>query len=419
MNPGQKGILFVSNGYGEDDVASRIAAEISRLRPGLPVKGFPTVGEGHHYARRGIALAGKGLKLPSEGFIRSFRTFGADLSRGFIHKTMGLGLSIRRAAENADFLVITGDPYLLLFTTLFSRVRRERKIFIGLQQSEWYGSRKPFKEHYSFIERRWVRRFCTLGFVRDEKTSSFLREKGMEHILTRGNPMMDCFDTGDGNIFPEGRTVVGVLPGSRKEAYDNFGRIIQVLSRLERIGGGRYDFFFAVALSPNLDREVIAERYGLGVSELNGTERDIGFHGFTTADGVRLLFSTGLFGAIIGGAHIVLGLSGTGNEQAAGLGKPVAAFPGPGPQITEKFLRAQKRLLGISLLLCPADPEEIASRMCSVLGDAELLKRIAENGGTRMAGVGSVPKIAEDILRRVETGQGPYDGVNRPGFSEG
>jgi len=35
--------------------------------------------------------------------------------------------------------------------------------------------------------------------------------------------MMDCFTIREKTVFPSDRRVIGILPGSKKEAYDNFG----------------------------------------------------------------------------------------------------------------------------------------------------------------------------------------------------
>jgi uncharacterized protein (TIGR03492 family) len=112
---------------------------------------------------------------------------------------------------------------------------------------------------------------------------------------------------------------------------------------------------------------------------------------------IDLVASKELFGNIIAEAKAVIGLSGTGNEQAAGMGKPVFSFWGNGPQITKKFLKAQNRLLGGSLFLLPPDPVFIARRMYEVMNSRQTLSKVERNGKMRMAGRGSVRKIARAI----------------------
>ena len=396
---GEIRVLFVSNGYGEDNVAAHVAGELQRKYPALLVSGFPTVGNGRFYTENGIPLAGEGIRMPSEGFVRSAKDLLRDMSRGLFIKTFRMGVRLREAAGHADFLVVTGDPYLLLFTSLFTRKRRARKVFVGTLQSEWYGSRRPFKEHYSAVERLWLKWFCRLVITRDMKTAQYLKSRGIGFATSFGNPMMDCLVIRKQRLLPEDRTVIGVLPGSKREAYDNFGKITETVVQLVR-SGERGKLLFAVALSPNLDIEELVRRYRL--SKVGAYERAQLFTVYRTEKtgrepGTELLISTSCFGNIISESDAVIGLSGTGNEQAVGLGKPVFGFWGEGPQITKKFMEAQKRLLGPSLFIFPPQPPAIARKIVEVLDDAGLLKRIEENGMLRMGGKGSVENIAEKI----------------------
>jgi uncharacterized protein (TIGR03492 family) len=387
----EKKILFISNGYGEDVVSARVAKAFLERHPACTVLGFPTVGRGAFYEETGIRLAGKGPELPSEGFVRSPRDFFRDVAHGFFKKTYRLGLSLREAARGCDCLVMTGDPYLLFFTSLFTRRGGNRNAFIGVQQSEWYGTKKPFKHHYSAPERRWLMRHAGLVFVRDFKTERYLRGKGLEHVLCAGNPMMDTFTVSARPVFPKGRTLIGVLPGSKREAYDNLAVTFEVIRLL---AGARPDFFFAFALSKTLDMAAIVNRFGLRVI---ATPRARNLTCRMKGCGADLLFSHTHFGDIINEANAVIGTSGTGNEQAAGLGKPVFAFWGKGPQITRKFLAAQKKLLGPSLFLHPPQPGVIAREILRVLDDENLLTEVKKNGIVRMEGRGSIACIVKKI----------------------
>ena len=393
-------ILFISNGYGEDNVAAHIAGELRRKYPALAVSSFPTVGSGQFYTESGIPLAGEGIKMPSEGFVRNVKDLLKDMSRGLFVKTFRMGLRLRAASGTADFLVVTGDPYLLLFTSLFTRTGRPGKIFIGTLQSEWYGNRRPFKEHYSFVERLWLKWFCSLIITRDMKTAEYLKSRGLRSAISFGNPMMDCMVIRKQRLFPDNRTIIGVLPGSKREAYNSFGKITETALQLVKSSDERRNYLFAVALSPNLDIEELAKRHKL--SKVGAYERAPAFTVYRAEKcglepGIELLISTNSFGNIISESDAVIGLSGTGNEQAAGLGKPVFGFWGEGPQMTKKFLVAQKRLLGPSLFIFPPQPPDIARKIDEVLDDAGLLQRIAENGRLRMGRKGSVGRIAEKI----------------------
>jgi len=394
-------LLFISNGYGEDIIGAYIAKKIHTMYPYLTVAAFPTVGRGAFYVKMGIKSAGRGTELPSEGFVRSLKEFFRDVKNGFFSKTLHMGLSLRNASKGFDFLIIVGDPYLLFFTSLFTRIKKDKKIFVGVQQSEWYGSRKAFKQHYSAIERVWLRRFAGLIYVRDYKTMEFLRGKRLFSVRCSGNPMMDCFNIHERHVLPGGRKIIGILPGSKQEAYENLTLVFDIITALSVKGE---EFIYAIALSPQLDAVKIQHMFGLlplGTEYLN-TEELYTIYRYEKT-GNRIIISKKAFGDIINESDAVIGLSGTGNEQAAGLGTPVFASWGKGPQITKKFMRAQKKLLGPSLFLYPPDPEMIAQGIIETLGNKALLKNAAENGRMRMRGRGSIEIMAREIYEYIQS----------------
>ena len=394
----KRGMLFISNGYGEDMVAAHIAKVMQTLVPHVAVEGFPTVGSGTFYNKMGIQLAGSGPDLPSEGFVRSIGDAVNDIRHGFFGKTLSLGKRLRAASEKYEYIVAVGDDYILLFTSLFTSHKPERKIFINIQQSEWYGGHKPFKQHHSMVERLWIRMFSRLVFVRDAKTMDFLLEKGLNQVRCCGNPMMDCFTIHENPVLPGGKGTVGILPGSKQEAYENLKIAFDVIRILSQKG---MDYNYAIALSPQLSVERVVEAHGLEPMILSekGAER---FHLFSMGDtGATVLISQSMFGDIINESVALIGTSGTGNEQAAGLGKPVFGFWGNGPQITKKFMKAQKKLLGPSLILSPPQPELIAQGMVDLLADDARLEALAKNGKERMEGRGSIDCIVREIVSYV------------------
>src|SRR5690625_6782138 len=65
----------------------------------------------------------------------------------------------------------------------------------------------------------------------------------------------------------------------------------------------------------------------------------------------------GRFAEILHASRVVIGMTGTATEQAAGLGIPVLTCPGHGLQFSEKFVAIQKRLLGDAIWVEKAEPE--------------------------------------------------------------
>jgi uncharacterized protein (TIGR03492 family) len=392
-------ILFISNGYGEDIVAAHLAGKIRAKQPEIEVAGYPTVGRGRFYTNFGVELAGIGVELPSEGFIRSFRDFIGDLQHGFFGKTLRLGRRLGRTALGYDYLIPVGDAYILLFTSIFTKQKPQRKILINIQQTEWYGARKPFKQHYSLVERMWTRRMTRFMYVRDAKTRDFLQAKGLHQANSCGNPMMDCFTVHDQPVLPVNRMLIGVLPGSKQEAYTNLITVFEIVRVLSDRG---YLCNYAIALSPQLDKATVAARHRLKEVQTHGKNGDELYTEYRMPQGEAAIFiSQSLFGDILNESVAVIGISGTGNEQAAGMGKPVFGFWGRGPQITEKFMRAQKKLLGPSLELYPPDPEAIAEGMIVLFNDPGRQKSIAANGMHRMAGRGSIDCMVKGILEYI------------------
>jgi len=391
----KRSVLFISNGYGEDMVAAHIAKAMQRHAPHIAVKGFPTVGSGAFYNKMGLELAGTGPDLPSEGFVRSFGDAVNDIRHGFFGETLSLGKRLRAASKQHEYIVTVGDDYILLFTSLFTSHKPEQKIFVNIQQSEWYGGHKPFKQHHSMIERLWIRMFSHLVFVRDAKTKDFLIKKGLTQVRCCGNPMMDCFTTHENPVLPGEKSTVGVLPGSKQEAYENLKVVFDVVRILCKKG---LNYNYAIALSPQLSVERVAEEHSLQPVKLSKRDAQR-FHLFSIGDaGATVLISQSMFGDIINESVALIGASGTGNEQAAGLGKPVFGFWGNGPQITKKFMKAQKKLLGPSLILSPPQPELIAGRMIDLLADDVRLEALVKNGIERMEGRGSIDCIVRDVV---------------------
>src|SRR5690606_8963977 len=130
--------------------------------------------------------------------------------------------------------------------------------------------------------------------------------------------------------------------------------------------------------------------------------------------------ASGRFGPMVRACRLAVGLAGTANEQAAGLGKPVVAFPGPGFQATLTFLRDQQRLLGEADALTEPDPEAVARQVCQILTDPRRYRGMAEAGRAVMAEPGAAGRMARQILAALAGGEGHCRAVEEaPGGREG
>ena len=104
---------------------------------------------------------------------------------------------------------------------------------------------------------------------------------------------------------------------------------------------------FAVALAGNLSLDKAAEiliqsGWKAAAEGVSGSERER----FLRKNGAGLLLAQGRFGDILEASSVCIGLAGTANEQAVGLGKPVVAFPGPGSPIYQEVPSCPKAPAG-------------------------------------------------------------------------
>ena len=98
-------------------------------------------------------------------------------------------------------------------------------------------------------------------------------------------------------------------------------------------------------------------------------------------------------------SDIVLGQAGTGNEQAAGLGKPViASSPGGDPGRVGWYRMRQQRLLGDALAVLPDDDAAFAHGVAALLADRSRMEAMAAQGRARMGGSGGSVAVAQAVL---------------------
>ena len=93
-------------------------------------------------------------------------------------------------------------------------------------------------------------------------------------------------------------------------------------------------------------------------------------------------------------------MAGTATEQFVGLGKPVIAFPGKGPQYNPNFAEAQSRLLGVSLILLD-HPRQVPKTVSNLFQNPDFFQEIATNGWERMGKPGAAKRIAECLEVRL------------------
>ncbi|HHU82540.1 MAG TPA: hypothetical protein GXZ26_06015 [Firmicutes bacterium] len=400
----RKKLLLISNGHGEDLLGATLAERLLGIS-GLELTAFPLVGKGRAYTALGIPLVIPGREFPSGGFLRnSLKNLLLDLGSGIIGYTRKQVQALRANRNRFDLAVCLGDLYALF---LVGTSLRPPVFFLPTAKSDY------IRPHW-WLEVKLMRRFAAKVFPRDALTAAALAGQGLPAEFA-GNLMMDALRFTDPGFPPrkEGEWIVAFLPGSRQEAYINMEDLATVAVAFQGLlarKGERRTAGFWVALSGGLDFAEVArhlEPLGWSVRPLVPGEAENGVAGCLQHKGggypgsegqsgggtIRMTVVKGRFADILAACDGVVGLAGTANEQAAGLGKPVVTFPGRGPQFTAEFARMQKRLLGEAVALTEREPALVATELYSVLTDDKRRAAVVRAGRERMGEPGGAERI--------------------------
>ncbi len=373
-----KRLLVVSNGYGED---LEVAQVIRALPPGaLEVSAYPLVGLGRAYPP-GVTLLDPRREFPSGGFgpRAGWAALWADLRSGWLGFWAAQRRTLRAQRGRVDLVVAAGDVYCLLMAAAAGGPT----VYLALPKSEYIGPHSP-------LELWLIRRTASQVFTRDEVTAAALRRRGVPAQYV-GFTLMDTLaPSGEAFGLPPERPVLTLLPGSKPAAFPN---LVLLLRAAAAAASRSPSAAVLVAWAPGLSRE----RLRATVDAAGG--RWIDPHRFQFG-GTEVAVTADHFADALARATVVLGMAGAAHEQAAGLGKPVVAFPGTGPQFTARFLEEQQRLLGDALVMT-AGPDEAAQAVASLLGDPAERERRGRIGRERQGGPGGAAAIARYLLERL------------------
>jgi uncharacterized protein (TIGR03492 family) len=403
-------VLFLSNGYGEDWIAGTIIDRVSRAD--LVVHGWPMVGAGEAYRERGVPIVGAPNRLPSCGFATmSARLFWTDLRAGWTSTHWRQVSAARRLRGRYDLAVAVGDVVVMAA----ARLARLPFLFVGSAKSAHY---RGFLEGYTRLEKRLLRRHCLRAFPRDEATAREMDRAGIRHAYV-GNPMMDDLE-GTGEMFglPPDRTVVALLPGSRADAVDNARSLLAVAAATAGVDPRRAPAHFLFAVAPGFDHGRLARELA-GDPRMAGWRREPPEAADAARDVVLRLGHPGGAAAwiavdrladVLRRAALVVGLAGTANEQAVGLGKPLVTFPTRGVQ-GRRYARMKAEYFGDAALTVSPEPARVAEAIVALLDDPARCARMAAAGRDRMGGPGASDAIAAALalhLKMGGSGRPPY-----------
>lgn len=374
-------LLFVSNGIGEDLIAGRVIRELPADR--VAVTAYPLVGRGVYPDR--IPLLDPRREMPSAGFSLRGGNRGlmADLRAGLLSHWAAQRRTLADQRDRCDLAVAVGDFYCLWMAAHACA----RPLLLATADSVRISEFGPLPLYA-------LRRFARRIFARDEETAAALQAKGLPAVAL-GNIMMDLIEP-DGETFEtDPKTpVVALVPGSRHDAADNAILLARAATEVARqVPQARFLLAVASTLSPASIRTRLLAAPGAAPHDE---------HTLVVGDArIRL---TGAFADAVTSAWVVLGMAGTAHEQAAGLGRPVVAFPGPGAQFSPQFLAAQRRLLG-EALVATRNWQEAGAAAARLLGDPDERRRRGDVGRIRMGPPGGAKRTAEAILEMLDDGR--------------
>ena len=390
-------ILFVSNGHGEDAIGAHLAKTMTELQPGLELEAVPIVGRGNPYEHAGVRVLGPRWNPPSGGFTyTSLSHFKKDWQDGLRQKTHEQHWAVRNA--KADVVMVVGDVYALWVTFSFAFKEAKPRVFQyqplvsryyqdGMNTTDKLErSSRVTVDSFVLPERCYMQRVEKV-FARDERSAAWLRELGVPHAQFAGNIMMDLLTPELELQTLDGRPVLALLPGTRNDYLFSLPIMLETAALLP-------EFQTFAALSNNLDALELPTGWVWTTQKLVDNLIKVAQHN----SGLEVPMLEHGFAALLQAASVVLGTSGTGNEQAVGLGKPVIGFPTTGPQYLESFAKAQKRLLGAGLTLSTPNPEALARAVRAVHQDSDHQEQVRKAGLERMGLPGGAKRIALEIL---------------------
>ncbi len=363
-------ILVLSNGRGEDSIALTLLSALvdtykSKGSSVPEITAFPLIGDGDVYKAKGFNVTASGFDLPSLGFGgTSLASFFRDLAAGLISQFFRQISLLRRAAKEADLILCFGDIYPVLLAFFFAK---KPMIHIATAISSTY------REHNAF-ELMMFRKKCRMVFTRDQATADFLSSKGVKAVFL-GNLMMD-----DPNVLPQAghlsvdknKKIVALIPSSRGDAEENLLYYIRLI-RLFRHPG---KFLFLASVSANFE---------VGKFSAPGS-------------GIDLKIIRGNFASIVGLSSFVIGSTGTGSEQAAGMGRPLVIIKGKGPHTSASRMTMYSRILSGAVFIPTGSDQDMAAQIESFADDGPRISSMGEAGKAIMGGPGGAKKIALEIF---------------------
>jgi len=384
-----KRVLLVSNGHAEDLAAAEIGAGLKALRPDLKISAFPLVGLGKAYERKGLPSLGLKKLLPSGGFAKEGPAhFIKDLLAGW-GPLLARQIAILKN-QRPDLVIAVGDAFVVALCGLFVK---KPLIFIDGPKSVKIAGYWP-------LEKWLMRRYCSEIVVQDRETASYLQKEKLPARYL-GSWVMDYVPlTGEDFGIEKNKTVIGILPGTREEAFDNLGLILKVIEKMA--AQSDKDEKFVGLVASTLDRQRLAKKMteiGWRMYETLPADLKRGVTGMLVSPrGTAVYLAEGKFGDVCVRSDLIIGLAGIANEQAVAFGKPVVCFPGSGAQTTPRRWQEIRKITGESMAVLSGKPEETAAAIWKILRDPAKMSEMSRIGRASKSDWGGTDRIVKLAL---------------------
>lgn len=372
-------VIFLSNCYGEDRSAGIIASALKKTSPGTNIIGAPLISMGKEYEKRGFPVITRAKIPPSGGFTTRGIAGFLDVITGF-HIPIKYHFTLRKIRNKINLVVVVGDVPLLFLSWISIN---KPILFLAPAKSDYQNP------HYK-IEKWLIRRFGVKQmFTHDEYTAKNLRKSGISAVFT-GNPMVDELIAESNFNPPNNSKIIGILPGSRPEAYKNFLKILKIVELLSR---EEKDLIFAVAIPDTIELNRLIT-LSKTIDWVSTKENNINT---LIKNDSKVFLCHNSFVDILTHSDIIIGLAGTANEQAAYFGKPIVAFIGAGAQTSKVRMKNQENLLGGCLKVIETFPDDAVKETLFLLRNPSEITKRGEIGKFRMGPPGGAEKIAHFI----------------------
>ncbi|MBU0580818.1 MAG: lipid-A-disaccharide synthase-related protein [Candidatus Margulisbacteria bacterium] len=385
-------IMFISNGKGEDSIACTILRELIKISqeektPEIKIKVLPLVGQGRAYERLAVEVVANWKELPSGGFGgQRVSSLIKDIYSGLLKITKEQIEVLNNESATVHLVVCVGDLYPVALTAFFTN---KPSVHIATAISCYF-------HKYNLLERWLFNKYCRLVIARDELTAKYLQQHRVKSVFF-GNPMMDdpSLALKGINYLPDNKRLIVLAPSSREDAYENIMRMLKVIQET----GNRPSLEWIIAWAPNLMPERLKQVMKKNDWEIFWQAPNAkGFIGEARRTGVNpVKIVAANFGDLINSANVVIGMTGTGNEQVVGMGKPVFLLRGQGVNSTWRRILQYRKLLGESISIAWGSNKKIAKALVKMINNPKKLKRMAEEGQARMGGTGGAYGIARSI----------------------